>query len=111
LDPPRWNKADLLIQCFPGQGSAQLQYFAFSAMAVLVIVFFTFGWPLFTYLTLKHLFDQHAVTVRLADLPPDEASAIIRSNRPTQAEERCATPQTIGFEKVHVSSTRVIAST
>jgi hypothetical protein len=68
-------------------------------MAVLVIVFFTFGWPLLSYLTLKHLFDQHAVTVRLADLPPDEASAIILSNRPTQAEERCATPKTIVLKK------------
>jgi hypothetical protein len=77
-----------------------LQYFAFSTMALLVIVFFTFGWPLFTYLTLKHLFDQHAVTVRLADLPPDEASAIIHNNRPSQAEERCAPPNTVGFEKL-----------
>ena len=91
MSPPRWNTADLLIQCFPGQGPAQLQYFAFSCLAFIVIVLFTFGWPLLTYLTLKHLFEQHAVVVQESDLPPDERSAIIKNNRPAQSEEdRCA---------------------
>ena len=91
VSPPRWNTADLLIQCFPGQGPAQLQYFAFSCLAFIVIVLFTFGWPLLTYLTLKHLFEQHAVVVQESDLPPDERSAIIKNNRPAQSEEdRCA---------------------
>ena len=93
VDPPRWNTADLLIQCFPGEGRAYFAFFIYSALSSLVILLFTLGWPLLTYLTLKHLFDQHAVTVRLGDLPSNEASAIIRSNRPARSEERCARPE------------------
>ena len=42
------------------------------------------GWPLFTYLTLKHLFELQAVVVQRADLPAADAerSAVIYYNRP-----------------------------
>ena len=89
VDPPAWNAADLRIQCFPGPGQHQLEYFGFSALALLVICTFTFGWPLLMYVFLKHLFDQHAVLVQKADLPPGQDSVIIQSNRPASSEQRC----------------------
>ena len=91
MDPPRWNAADLSIQCFPGPGAASSQYFLFFALALIVILLFTFGWPLLVFLFLKHLFAQHAVVVQESDLPPGERSAIIRCNRPASSEERCVT--------------------
>jgi hypothetical protein len=89
VDPPAWNAADLRIQCFPGPGQHQLEYFGFSALALLVICTFTFGWPLLMYVFLKHLFDQHAVLVQKADLPAGQDSVIIQSNRPASSEQRC----------------------
>ena len=69
-DAPWWNRSYLFVECFPSSDGKE--YVGYTLLAAFVLLFYTLGWPIATFVYLRHCVYTHAYIVQEADMPADE---------------------------------------